>query len=68
MPRMTLAFKLPEEAEEMKLAMNGARLEYNMDEFDNFLRSKIKYENLTTQEYEIYEAIRTKFWECRNQD
>lgn len=67
MPKLTLSFKLPEESEDFKLAQSGAELNSAVDEFDNWLRSKIKYDTLTPLEYEIYRQVRDKLWEFRNE-
>lgn len=64
MPRATLSFKLPEEQEEFDLAVSGSKLSCNVNEFANWLRSEMKYKELTDVQHEIYEAVREKLWEC----
>lgn len=59
--KATLQFLLPEEKEEFKYAQDGVYYSIAIDEFDNFLRSKLKYEELSEAEHEIYQTIRTKF-------
>lgn len=66
MPKATLSFTLPEEQEEFDLCRNGTRLSCAVDNFDNFLRGKIKYEDLDEKTEAIYQAIRDKLWECLN--
>jgi len=43
-----LEFNLPDEQEELKLAQNGAKYSFLLDELDSNLRSMIKYENKVT--------------------
>lgn len=45
-----LKFTLPEETEEFKAAQNGMNLRSYLEEFDNDLRSKLKYENIDDPE------------------
>jgi len=68
MNKISLTFNLPQDEEDFKLCKNGADLAYGMDEFDNWLRSKIKYGNLPADECLIYEIVRTEFWKCRNRE
>lgn len=68
MPKVTLTFKIPEEQEELKIAQDGGKYLYALDELNNYLRKKIKYEEHTEAEYAIYEDIRTKLWEFRNEE
>lgn len=43
-----LEFNMPEDADDLKLAENGAKLQYAVDEYDNWLRGLAKYENRRT--------------------
>jgi len=43
MPKVTIEFDLPEERVEMKVALKGAEYLSALQEYDNFLRGKIKY-------------------------
>lgn len=63
MPKAVLEFKLPEEQEEFKTAMNAVNMSLTLSEFSLFLRSKLKYEDLSESDYKIYESIREKFFE-----
>ncbi len=65
MPKATLTFQLPEEADEFDLAYNGARLSVIIADLDNYLRSKIKYENLPEEQEKIYQEIRDKLLELK---
>lgn len=57
----TIKFNLPEEEEAFKLAISAENLSRTIWEMDQWLRSQIKYNNLTEQEYEIYEKVREEF-------
>lgn len=57
-----LEFQMPEEEEELRLAMNGHKYERILDEFSNWLRTKIKYENVETLNAE---EVREKLREIR---
>lgn len=64
MSKAILEFNLPEENEEFELAKNGARLSYAIDDFDNWLRSELKYnDKLTEAEYNVYELVRSNLHE-----
>jgi hypothetical protein len=66
--KATLSFKLPEENEEFQLAQNGMHYSNVIDELDNFLRSKLKYETLSEIESEVYKAVRDKLWELKGNE
>lgn len=69
MPKVTLSYNLPEEQEEFELASKGARYSYIIDEFDNWLRAELKYnDKLTDQEHDIYQTVRDKLWSFRHDD
>jgi hypothetical protein len=64
-----LKFNLPEEQEEFDIANKGWKFRSVLLEYDNYLRDKIKYdEQLTDEQYKIYEEVRTKLWEILNED
>jgi hypothetical protein len=57
-----LKFVLPEDEEAFKLAVSAGNLSSAIWEMDQWLRSQLKYnDNLTEQEYEIYEKVREEF-------
>lgn len=43
MPKATLSFKLPEESNEHKLALDGAKYLYVLQDIDRWLRSQVKH-------------------------
>lgn len=60
MPVGILKFNLPEDDQEFKDAQNGSSLRGQLQEFDNYLRGRIKYEELDEK---VDEALQ----EARNQ-
>jgi hypothetical protein len=68
MPKISMIFNLPEDKDEYAAAYNGQKYLTVLDELDNFLRSKIKYQDLSEEQYEIYSSIRSKLWELRNDE
>ena len=55
-----LEFKLPEETDEHTDAINGTKWRAVMQEFDNYLRGKIKYgsEGMSEEQLAVYEEVR----------
>jgi len=67
MPKAILEFNLPEENSEFKEATNACSFKAAIQDFDNFLRSKLKYDDsLTDAQYKIYDEVRTKLYEELN--
>ena len=60
--KATLTFDLPEEQEEFELASNAVNYSIALSDIDNYLRSKIKYADLTEEQYKVYEEIREQLW------
>ena len=58
--KATLEFNLDEpfERESHQMALKGHLYKIALDEIDNMLRNKIKYEDLPEAEETIYQAIR----------
>ena len=54
----TLTFSLPEEQEEFQCAVDGTEWKSAMDDMSNWLRSKLKYEELTPEQGAAYEEAR----------
>jgi len=63
-----LEFNLPEENEEFETASNGWKYKSLLWDFDNYLRSKLKYENLNDNEYTVYEKTRDHLWSLVNDE
>lgn len=68
MPKATLSFKLPEEEQELKWAQEGFEYLRIVEDLDNYLRSKLKYSELTADQHKIYDEIRTELWRLRNDE
>lgn len=67
--RSILEFTLPEESEEYMDALRGSRYHGVLQELDNHLRAKLKYEDLPSEQAKIYEEIRSKLVElCSDSD
>ena len=61
--KATLSFNLPEEEAEFELASKARDYAIAIEEIGNFLRHKLKYEELSEVEAKIYNEIREKFFE-----
>lgn len=61
--RGELIFDLPEEREDFEVAQNGWKYKIALDDMDNWLRSKLKYGEISATEAEIYEECRNKLRE-----
>lgn len=56
--KATLEFSLPEEREEFNLAQSGVLYSLVLGQMDQYLRGKIKYEDLPEHEEKIYQDLR----------
>jgi hypothetical protein len=56
-----LIFDLPEETDSFNNAVSGNDMYLCIYEFDQFLRDKIKYADLSEEQYKVYESIREEF-------
>ena len=56
-----LVYKLPEEREDFEIAQNGVNYSIATHEFSEWLRSQIKYKELTDEEHRIYTEVRERF-------
>ncbi len=64
MPRVYLSFKLPEENEEFEIAFAGHNYKYVLEDLDNFLRNKLKYDGDLHEKYiKVYQEVRDKLHE-----
>jgi hypothetical protein len=65
--KATLEFNLPEDQEYYEEASNGTKYSIALFEFDQYLRTQVKYnEQLTDEQYKVYEEVREKFYEIIN--
>lgn len=58
-----LEFNCPEDESEFALANAGVALSIVITDMDNYLRAKVKYEELTETETIIYQNVRDKLRE-----
>lgn len=57
-PIATLQFNLPEHREDLMDALNGVKYKIALDDMDNYLRGKLKYEDLPDAVNEALQAAR----------
>ena len=55
-----LEFALPEETHEHEFAVKGWKFALALNEYDQWLRSVLKYDELSELDYDIYEICRDK--------
>lgn len=56
--KATITFTLPEEEHEYRNAVEGAKMRSILWEIDQWLRTKLKYEELSDGQYDAYKATR----------
>ena len=65
--KATLEYNLPDDREDFELACNGYKYYSVLWDFDQHLRSKIKYDESLSQEvHDTYQEIREKLREFMN--
>lgn len=62
-----LKFNLPEEKHEFDVANKGMDMSIVLQEFDQYLRSKLKYEELEDKVYDVLQETRDKLWDMCNE-
>lgn len=62
MPKATLEFDLPEEKPEYDLMNNASNFFGALFDLGEYLRSRLKYTELSEAEVEIYENMREEFY------
>lgn len=62
-----LEFNVPEDNEEFEMANNGYKYQLALYEIDQFLRGKIKYQDLSEAQEQIYQEVRDKLHELTNE-
>lgn len=60
MPKATISFTLPEEAEEHRTALQGQDYKSAIEEFDQFLRATIKHAGLPVDQESALRDARTR--------
>ena len=62
-----LEFDLPEDTDNYRYAMDGSKYLFAIQEFDNHLRSELKYNNLLNEEQcHTIQRLRDKLYEMFN--
>lgn len=56
--KASLTFKLPEDADEHKHALQGLAYLMVLKDFDEHLRKLLKYSELSDRDYDIYDNLR----------
>lgn len=64
--KVILEFNRPEDNEDIEIHMNAVKYYCALTDFSNYLRSKLKYAELSEEEAKILEEVRTKFFEIQN--
>jgi hypothetical protein len=62
MPKTIIEF-LPEEDHELEMCQNGMRYHSVIWELQQYLRGEMKHGDLTDEQYQSYEKIRTKLFD-----
>lgn len=69
MPKATLEFNLPEENQEFDTARQGVDFKIALQDLDNWLRGKLKYEEISATEAVIFQKVRDQLHEfCQDND
>ena len=63
-----LEFNLPEENEEFQAAVNGLNYKSAIWDYDQWLRSEMKYSELSDQTYKAYETCRKELRKILEED
>ena len=56
--KATITFTLPEEEDEYRNAIEGAKMRVILWDVDQFLRAKMKYEELSDGQYDAFKETR----------
>ena len=56
--KAVLEFNLPEDDHEFANATQGSKMRSVLWDFDQWLRAKVKYEDLTDEQYQVYQGCR----------
>lgn len=61
--KVTLEFNLPEEREEYEQAINAGKFEGIVDRARQYVRARLKYEELTNEQIEVLEKVQEVLYE-----
>jgi hypothetical protein len=64
-----LTFKLPEDYEEFKMALDASSMHYCLFSLDQWLRGFLKYppDDMSEEKYKTYQEVRDKLHELTNE-
>jgi hypothetical protein len=68
MARVTIEFDSIEDKEEMDVCINGGKWYTLAWQLDQYLRGRLKYENLSEDAYKALDEARDKLHELRSED
>jgi len=64
-----LKFNLPDDQDDFRFAVEGTKWYLVVHTFDQYLRSRIKYnDNLSDEEYELLEKVREELYSTINEN
>ncbi len=63
-----LEFNLPEEGDEHKLAVHAQDHQSALWDFSQYLRDKLKYQELSDETYKVYEEVRERFYQILSEN
>jgi hypothetical protein len=68
MAKITIEFDSIEDKEEMEMCLNGSKWYYLAWQFDQYLRNKLKHEDLSENAYKALDEARYKLHELRSEE
>ena len=67
MAKVTIEFDTIEDKEEMEMCLNGMKWYLLAWDFDQYLRGRLKYEDLSDNVYKLLDEVRDKLHELRSE-
>jgi hypothetical protein len=68
MPKVTIEFNSIEEQHELELCINASKWYSVVWDYSEYLRTKIKYDELSDDAYKAIEEVREKLYELLNDE
>jgi hypothetical protein len=68
MPKVTIEFNSIEEQHELELCINASKWYSIVSDYSEYLRTKIKYDELSDDAYKAIEEVREKLHELLNDE
>jgi hypothetical protein len=63
-----LEFNLPQDQEEFDMAIKGREMAYALNDIRNYLRSRVKYEEMPAEKWETCDEIYQEFFRLLEQN